>query len=120
MESLAARDQMACCQVTQQSFLRLITTEAIMRTFGCAPLSNAQAWKKWEEMDSFTPELILLPVPDGLNAHWQSYSSRPTPSPKLWMDAYLAAFARAADCRMVTFDGGFRRFKGLDLMLLGV
>jgi predicted nucleic acid-binding protein len=35
------------------------------------------------------------------------------------MDAYLAAFALAADCRMVTTDAAFRQFRGLDLELVG-
>jgi predicted nucleic acid-binding protein len=39
-------------------------------------------------------------------------------SPKLWQDACLAAFAVEAKLRMVTFDGGFTKFKGLDCMVL--
>jgi predicted nucleic acid-binding protein len=35
------------------------------------------------------------------------------------MDAYLAAFARAAGCTLVTLDAGFRQFAGLDLRVLG-
>jgi predicted nucleic acid-binding protein len=34
------------------------------------------------------------------------------------MDAYLAAWARAAGMRFVTFDRGFKVFEGLDLQLL--
>jgi predicted nucleic acid-binding protein len=41
------------------------------------------------------------------------------PSPKLWMDAYLAAFALQSGHRLVTTDRDFRQFKGLDLFLLG-
>jgi predicted nucleic acid-binding protein len=35
------------------------------------------------------------------------------------MDAYLAAFALSAGCRMVTTDEAFRQFAGLDLLLIG-
>jgi predicted nucleic acid-binding protein len=44
---------------------------------------------------------------------------RHTGSRKLWMDAYLAAFALAGGYQMVTTDTAFRQFHGLDLMLLG-
>ena len=43
-----------------------------------------------------------------------------TPSPKHWMDAYLAAFAMRGGQRLVTFDRAYRQFEtaGLDLLLL--
>ena len=34
------------------------------------------------------------------------------------MDAYLAAFARAAGCRLVTLDAAFTQFDDLDVMVL--
>ncbi len=46
--------------------------------------------------------------------------NRNTVSPKLWMDAYLAAFAISGKLRFVTNDKAFRQFQayGLDLHLL--
>ena len=44
---------------------------------------------------------------------------RDTASPKLWMDAYLAAFALAGGYCMVTTDSACKQFRGLDLVLLG-
>lgn len=43
---------------------------------------------------------------------------RDTASPKLWMDAWLAAFAICAGLQLVTFDRGFAQFAGLELLLL--
>ena len=40
-------------------------------------------------------------------------------SPKLWQDAYLAAFAVAAGLSLVTFDQGFRKFRRLQSIILG-
>lgn len=40
-------------------------------------------------------------------------------TPKLWQDAYFAAFALAAGFKMVTFDQGFRTFAGLAASILG-
>jgi predicted nucleic acid-binding protein len=34
------------------------------------------------------------------------------------MDAYLAAFAVAASCRLVTTDSAFKQFADLDLLLV--
>ena len=39
-------------------------------------------------------------------------------SPKLWMDAYLAAFTVAGGYQLVTTDKGFKQFKGLDILVL--
>ena len=39
-------------------------------------------------------------------------------SPKLWQDAYLAAFAVATDVCLVTFDQGFRKFRRLRSLIL--
>jgi uncharacterized protein len=50
---------------------------------------------------------------------WKELAVRETASPKLWMDAYLAAFALAGRYQMVTTDAGFRQFRGLDLLVLG-
>ncbi len=38
--------------------------------------------------------------------------------PKLWMDAYLAAFAAAAGVRLVTTDAAFGQFAGLQHIVL--
>jgi len=37
---------------------------------------------------------------------------------RFWTDAYLAAFARSAGMRLVSFDAGFARFDRLDCLLL--
>jgi predicted nucleic acid-binding protein len=57
--------------------------------------------------------------PAGIDRWWRRYSERNTASPKLWMDAYLAAFARAEGCTLVTTDGAFKQFDGLDYLILG-
>ena len=49
---------------------------------------------------------------DGMRYGWAALSG--AASPKLWMDAYLAAFAIESGQQLVTTDTGFRQFKGLD------
>jgi predicted nucleic acid-binding protein len=57
--------------------------------------------------------------PAGLEVRWRSYAGLNQASPKLWMDAYLAAFAQAGRYQFVTTDKAFRQFSDLDLVLLG-
>ena len=38
--------------------------------------------------------------------------------PGFWLDAYLAAFARCAGLRLVSFDSGFTRHKELTFLIL--
>ena len=56
--------------------------------------------------------------PRGLETQWKKLAGGPWPSPKLWMDAYLAAFAMAGGYQIVTTDKAFKQFKLLDLVLL--
>jgi uncharacterized protein len=55
----------------------------------------------------------------GLDARWKEFAVRGAASPRLWMDAHLAAFAVAGGYRMVTIDGAFVQVDGLDLLVLG-
>jgi uncharacterized protein len=57
--------------------------------------------------------------PRGLEASWKKLAAGSRASPKLWMDAYFAAFAITGGYRLVTTDRAFKQFKCLDLLLLG-
>jgi len=48
--------------------------------------------------------------PPGTPALWHRLASHDTASPKVWMDAYLAAFAIRGGVRMITLDQDFRNF----------
>lgn len=56
--------------------------------------------------------------PTGVADTWKTYAIRDTNSPKLWMDAWLAAFARCSGWQMVTTDKAFSQFVGPDLQIL--
>jgi predicted nucleic acid-binding protein len=51
---------------------------------------------------------------------WHRLADLPSVSPKVWMDAYLAAFAITGGMTMVSLDQDFASFKkaGLELVLL--
>jgi predicted nucleic acid-binding protein len=61
---------------------------------------------------------LRIEEPSGVEPRWRRLALRDQPSPKLWMDAYLAAFALAGGYRMVTTDRAFRQFPELDLLVL--
>jgi toxin-antitoxin system PIN domain toxin len=107
------------CRATQQSFLRLTTTSALMAPHGLAPLSNEAAWGVYTALLADTRIWLQREEPEGLETRWQQFASRPSASPQLWMDAYLAAFAVAGGYRMVTTDRAFQQFPGLEVVVLG-
>jgi toxin-antitoxin system PIN domain toxin len=106
------------CRATQQSLLRLLTTPAVFAPYGNSPLTNGEAWTVVDALMDDGRLAFRPDEPEGLGRIWQEFAVRPTASPKLWMDAYLAAFARASQMQLVTADSAFRQFEGLDLHLL--
>lgn len=110
-------EKIAFCRLTQLTFLRLITTSAVTLPYDSAPMTNEMAWSMY---DSFArhKRVAFVDEPRNFVAHWSLLAARPTTSPKLWMDSYLAAFAIAGRHRLLTADAGFRQFDGLKLVML--
>ncbi|HEX9730012.1 MAG TPA: TA system VapC family ribonuclease toxin [Gemmatimonadales bacterium] len=106
------------CRATQQAFLRLLTNAAVLAPYGNQPLSNSEAWAAYDALLADDRVVFRTEEPTGLEPRWKEFALLDTASPKLWMDAYLAAFARTARCRLVTNDAAFRQFSGLDLLVL--
>ena len=104
----------AFCRLTELAFLRHLTNKTIM---GDAVLRPSAAWQKRAEFLAL-PEIRFLPEPSGLEEQFGNLSKLGRTSPNLWTDAYLAAFAKCARLRLVTFDQGFSRFAGLNFLLL--
>jgi len=106
------------CRAIQQAVLRLLTNPSVLGLYGLSPLTNRQAWSIYEALLADDRIAYQADEPAGLEPLWKEFALCGTASPKLWMDAYLAAFARAGGYRMVTTDGAFRQFRGLDLLVL--
>ena len=111
------REPALFCRVTQQSVLRLLTTSAVLAAYGIPPLSNKAAWSAYEGFLA-DKRIAWVEEPPGLEPHWKKLAGVAKSSPKLWMDAYLAAFAMAGGYRLVTTDKAFKHFKGLDSVVL--
>jgi len=117
LNSFSSRNSVFFNRETQKSFLRLATTEAITKGFGCKPLTNAEAWHYYHVFLK-DGRISFMEEPESLGATWESISAKGTSSPKLWMDSYLAAFAMTTGLLFVTADGGFSQFSGLNYKLV--
>lgn len=114
-------EQPAClCRATEQSWLRLITTSALQRRYDSPVISNRDAVDLFEKTVALPNVSWIANEPEGLGNLWHHLASLPSASPKVWMYAYLAAFAIGHDLEFLTLDGDFRRFEkdGLKLKLL--
>lgn len=118
LDGVDARASIFFCRTTQQAFLRLLTNPAVLAPFGDPPLSNDQAWAAYEALLA-DDRIVFIEEPAGLEGLWRELGTRGTASHRLWTDAYLAAFAISGGLCLVTTDGGFRQFSGLDLLHVG-
>jgi toxin-antitoxin system PIN domain toxin len=103
------------CRLTQLSLLRLLTNRAVMKS---DVLSNSSAWDVVAGLLS-DERVGFAPEPAGIDEHLSAYVSLGVPANQVVSDAYLAAFAFAMSCPLVTFDRGMRNFARLQVHLLG-
>jgi uncharacterized protein len=94
-----------------------MTTAVVLAVYDIDPLSNEGAWDVYEAF--IADERILFQAePPRVDVIWKKLAARKTSSPKLWMDAYLAAFAIAIGAQLVTTDKAFTQFSGLDVEVI--
>ena len=119
LEQSSATNPAVFCRSTQQSFLRLASTRALLKTYDADGMSNRDAIVAYEQLQA-QPHVTMREEPTGLQALWLQLAGLDTASPKVWMDAYLAAFAIRGKLRLVTLDQDFKNFvsQGLHLSLL--
>ena len=107
--------QAVVCRHAQLGVFRLLTNPAILRD---EALRSDACWRVWQKLMNDERLRFVAGEPDGLDPLLKAFTERREYTPKLWIDAYLAAFAKASGWSVVTFDSGFRQFKGIDLELL--
>ena len=107
------------CRQTEIGFLRLTTQERVMERCGLNALTNTAAVEFLAQVCA-DPVVARVEEPPATRSLWLELSRSPFPSPNVWMDAYLAAFAIAIDAEMTTFDRDFKTHErhGLKLHLL--
>ena len=107
------------CRATQHSFLRLMSTPVLLKTYGAPDLTNRDALVALAALLAM-PQVCEREEPPGVIAQWHRLASCTSASPKVWMDAYLAAFALGGGLRLVSLDHDFKSYQqhGLDLLLI--
>ena len=91
--------QIAFSRLTQLGFLRLMTTAAAMDG---RPLTMGEAWQVYDRL--FEDDRVTwMPEPAEVEERFREYATGAA-SPKLWADAWLLAFARSSEGKLVTFD----------------
>jgi toxin-antitoxin system PIN domain toxin len=119
LQDATPADPAVFCRSTQQSFLRLASTPTLLKAYGAEGLTNRDALLALSSLLAL-PQVCEREEPPGVLPLWHRLASRDTASPKIWMDAYLSAFAIAARLRVVSLDRDFKNFvtHGLDLVLI--
>ena len=98
---------LAFCRVSMQGFLRLVTQPKVM---GNAVHTPAEAWRIYTAHLA-SGRSVLLPESKGIEIVWQRLTTATGFHTGDGTDACFASSAIQADCRMVSFDAGFARFK---------
>jgi len=114
LETLPNGDGVVVCRLAQMGLLRLLSNPAVMSLDVC---TTDGAWKLNDQLFGDS-RFSLEAEPPTIEAELRRLTKGFPYSPKLWQDAYLAAFAVAADLSLVTFDQGFRKFRRLQSLVL--
>lgn len=102
------------CRMTQTGFLRISTNQIV---FGDEALALSDAWTVYDKFRD-DPRIHFNHEPLGLEHLWRILTSGKMYSPKVWNDAYLAAFCIAGDYCLVTFDHGFSTYQDLPVHII--
>ncbi|MFN0127799.1 MAG: TA system VapC family ribonuclease toxin [Verrucomicrobiales bacterium] len=107
------------CRATELGFLRLITSARLVTHYGATGMTNRHALAALSGLKT-QPGIKWADEPLDAVPLWHRLADRETASSKVWMDAYLAAFAIAGRLHFVTLDADFKTYEahGLQLALL--
>ncbi len=103
------------CRPVQMGLLRLMSSEAAL---GADAVPLPSAWALYAAMLASGRFTFTL-EPPGFEPTWEILCRPFDRSPKVVMDAYLAAFARAGGFRLITLDRAFAQFPDLDFVMIG-
>jgi hypothetical protein len=113
-DGLASDEVCLFCRFTQIGFLRLATNP---KAFGEEAVGLSDAWRLYD-MFRADPRVKFADEPTGIEVAWREFTARQSFSPKVWNDAYLAAFVQATGMQFVTFDQGFSQYADVACKIL--
>jgi toxin-antitoxin system PIN domain toxin len=88
------------CRHTQLGLFRLLSMESILQQDA---LSQRRCWEVFDEWIG-SGDAVFAEEPAGIEIAMRARTAAESASPKMWADAYLAAFAETAHLTLVTFD----------------
>ncbi len=107
--------EIGICRYVQIGVIRLLGSPAVMHENA---ISGLAAFRIVHELIELDERVEFVGDHKDVDLFFPQCLTQPSPASKVVNDAYLAAFALAAKRRLVTFDGGFKNYKNLDLSLL--
>lgn len=84
---------------------------------GAAAVTMSDAWRAYDAFIG-SPNITFADEPSGIEQIWRSLTQHSAFSPKVWNDAYLAAFAQLAGLELITFDRGFTQYPSIRVTML--
>jgi toxin-antitoxin system PIN domain toxin len=109
------KGEIGICRYVQLGVIRLLGSPSVMQS---SAISGFAAFRVIHELINLDERVEFIAEHPDIDSFFPQFLSHPWPARQAVNDAYLAAFAFAAKRRLVTFDGGFRNFKNLDVSLL--
>lgn len=88
------------CRHTQLGLFRILSTSAAMSN---EALTQQACWEIFDQWID-TGQVAWAEEPEGTDELLRGRTSSRSIAPKMWADAYLAAFSEAAGLTLVTFD----------------
>jgi uncharacterized protein len=113
-ELIAVPDECAFCRATELGFFRLATNP---KAFADEAVTLAHSWQVYDTLIA-DPRVSFADEPPNVEAVWRSLTARKTFSPKVWNDAYLAAFAMESGHQLLSFDKGLRQYRDVKCTIL--
>lgn len=98
------------CTSVQISLMRLLTTPSMQAAYGILQLNNHDASTYLAQIRA-NPHVQVVAEPVEMYPLWLQLADHPTPAPKRWMAAHLAALALHHEWPVVTLDRGFEVYQ---------
>jgi toxin-antitoxin system PIN domain toxin len=105
-----AASSVGLCLPVRLGLLRLLTNAKVMENL---PVTPDEALSAWDAMEADERTFTIGNPTTASEICFRKNVAGRMPTPNLWTDALLAAWAEAADYRLTSFDGGFRSFPNL-------
>jgi toxin-antitoxin system PIN domain toxin len=100
------------CRITALALVRLLMNPRVMQHSVQTPTAAWELYQEWRR----APGILFLDEPATIEERLGAICRQGRFGSPGLTDAYVASFALASGCRLVSMDGGFTRFEGLSFL----